>query len=143
MTTATIAVPYRRKVAVDRPAKPKTGRTQVNSVDIVAGSATVLRPLIVSLGIIGAAMAWSPSAKADIAGDALGAIGIGNNGPVSSAIAEVGTSICPMLVQPGGKMASNLTAASGNGGIAPPVAGFVTQMAIQSQCPAFMTAIMS
>jgi len=141
MTTATIAVPYRRKVAIGRPAKPKVGRTQVSSVDIIAGSATVLRPLIVSLGIIGAAMVWSPSAKADIVGDALGDIGIGNNGPVSSAIAQVGTSICPMLVQPGSQMASNLTQASGNGGIAPPVAGFVTQMAIQSQCPAFMNAL--
>jgi hypothetical protein len=139
--TAIIELPYRRKVVPGRAAKPKIGRTQVNSVDIIAGSAAVLRPLIVSLGVIGAAMVWSPSAKADIVGDALGDIGIGNNGPVSSAIAQVGTSICPMLVQPGSKMASNLTQASGNGGIAPPVAGMVTQMAIQSQCPSFMTAL--
>lgn len=139
--TAIIDLPYRRKVVPDRPAKPKVGRTQVNSVDIIAGSASVLRPLIVSLGVIGAAMVWSPNAKADIVGDALGDIGIGNNGPVSSAIAQVGTSICPMLVQPGSKVASNLTAASGNGGLAPPVAGMVTSMAIQSQCPAFMTAL--
>jgi hypothetical protein len=139
--TAIIDLPYRRKVVPDRPAKPKVGRTQVNSVDIIAGSASVLRPLIVSLGVIGAAMVWSPSAKADIVGDALGDIGIGNNGPVSSAIAQVGTSICPMLVQPGSQMASNLTQASGNGGLAPPVAGMVTSMAIQSQCPAFMTAL--
>lgn len=147
MTTA-IALPYHRKVTLDRrkavvgrPAKPKIGRTQVNSVDVIAGSATVLRPLIVSLGVIAAAMVWSPNAKADIVGDALGDIGIGNNGPVSSAIAQMGTTICPMLVQPGGKVASNLTQASGNGGLAPPVAGMVTQMAIQSQCPAFMTAL--
>jgi len=139
--TAIIDLPYRRKVVPDRPAKPKVGRTQVNSVDIIAGSASVLRPLIVSLGVIGAAMVWSPNAKADIVGDALGDIGIGNNGPVSSAIAQVGTSICPMLVQPGSQMASNLTQASGNGGLAPPVAGMVTSMAIQSQCPAFMTAL--
>lgn len=139
--TAIIELPYHRKVVPGRPAKPKVGRTQVNSFDIIAGSASVLRPLIVSLGVIGAAMVWSPNAKADIMGDALGDIGIGNNGPVSSAIAQVGTSICPMLVQPGSKVASNLTAASGNGGLAPPVAGMVTQMAIQSQCPAFMTAL--
>jgi hypothetical protein len=139
--TATIELPYRRKVVPGRPAKPKIGRTQVNSVDIIAASATVLRPLIVSLAVIGAAMVWSPNAKADIVGDALGDIGIGNNGPISSAIAQVGTSICPMLVQPGSAMASNLTQASGNGGLAPPVAGMVTQMAIQSQCPAFMTAL--
>ena len=121
MTTATTALPYRRKVVLSRPAKPKTGRTQVNSVDVIAGSAMMLRPFIVSLGIIGAAMVWSPNAKADIVGDALNDVGIGNNGPVSSVISSVGTSICPMLVQPGGKMASNLTQASGNGGIAPPV----------------------
>ncbi|MGB8408064.1 MAG: hypothetical protein WCE30_28765 [Mycobacterium sp.] len=139
--TATIDLPYRRKVVVGRPAKPKTGRTQINSFDVIAGSATVLRPFIVALGVIGAAMVWSPDAKADIVGDALGTVGIGNNGPVSNAIAQVGTSICPMLVQPGSQVASNLTQASGNGGIAPPVAGLVTQMAIQSQCPAFMTAL--
>lgn len=139
--TATTALPYRRKVVLSRPVKPKIGRTQVNSVDVIAGSAMMLRPFIVSLGVIGAAMIWSPNAKADIVGDALNDVGIGNNGPVSSVISSVGTSICPMLVQPGGKVASNLTQASGNGGIAPPVAGFVTQMAIQSQCPAFMNAL--
>jgi hypothetical protein len=84
---------------------------------------------------------WGPRAQADVVHDALNDVGIGNNGPVSSAIAEVGTSICPLLVQPGSQMASTATQMSGNGGIAPPLAGFATQVAIQTQCPAFMTAL--
>jgi len=47
-------------------------------------------------------------------------VGIGNNGPISSVIAQIGQSICPLLIQPGSNFASN---------------------AIQAECPAFMTAI--
>lgn len=66
---------------------------------------------------------WGPRAHADVVHDALNDVGIGNNGPVSNAIAQVGTSICPLLVQPGSQMASTATQMSGNGGIAPPLAG--------------------
>jgi hypothetical protein len=46
-----------------------------------------------------------------------------------------------MLVQPGSSFASSATQMSGNGGLASPIAGFLAGQAIQSQCPAFMTAI--
>jgi hypothetical protein len=110
-------------------------------VDVIATSAAVLRPVVVAGAIVAAALMWGPRAHADVVHDALNDVGIGNNGPVSSAIAEVGTSICPLLVQPGSQMASTATQMSGNGGIAPPLAGFATQVAIQTQCPAFMTAL--
>ncbi|OBJ36236.1 hypothetical protein A5630_07535 [Mycolicibacterium mucogenicum] len=110
-------------------------------MDVIATSAAVLRPVVVAGAIVAAALMWGPRAQADVVHDALNDVGIGNNGPVSSAIAEVGTSICPLLVQPGSQMASTATQMSGNGGIAPPLAGFATQVAIQTQCPAFMTAL--
>jgi hypothetical protein len=71
----------------------------------------------------------------------LNSAGIGNNGPVSGTIAQVGQSICPMLVKPGSGLASGAAQISGNGGLAPPLAGFLVGMAIQSQCPSFMTSV--
>lgn len=139
--TATTEPTYRRQ-PVARPGRPKTGRTQVNSVDVIATSVAVLRPVAVAGAIFAAAIMWGPRAHADIVGDALSDVGIGNNGPVSNMIAEVGTSLCPLLVQPGSQMASTATQMSGQGGpIAPPLAGFATQVAIQTQCPSFMTSL--
>ena len=78
-----------------------------------------------------AALASIPAAHADSAGDAMAPVlngaGIGNNGPVSSAIAQMGQSICPMLVKPGGSLASNAAQISGHGGLAPPMAGFLAR----------------
>ena len=71
----------------------------------------------------------------------LNGVGIGNNGPVSGAIAQMGQSICPMLVKPGGSLASNAAQISGHGGLAPPMAGFLASMAIQAECPGFMTSV--
>ncbi|WP_142239884.1 DUF732 domain-containing protein [Mycobacterium sp. ST-F2] len=139
--TATTEVTYRRRPVAARAGRPKTGRTQVGSVDVIAASAAVLRPVAVAGAIVAAALMWGPRAQADVVHDTLNEVGIGNNGPVSNAIAEVGTSICPLLVQPGSQVASTATEMSGHGGIAPPLAGFATQVAIQSQCPAFMTAL--
>ena len=116
--TATTEVTYRRQPVAARGGRPKTGRTQIGSVDVIATSAAVLRPVVVAGAIIAAALMWGPRAQADVVHDALNDVGIGNNGPVSNMIAEVGTSICPLLVQPGSQMASTATQMSGNGGIA-------------------------
>jgi hypothetical protein len=128
-----------------RQARPKTGRTQLGTVDIIAASVVVFRPVVVSVGIVIAAVTWATPAHADGVGDlispVLNTVGIGNNGPVSSVIAQIGQSICPVLVQPGSNFASTATNMSGNGGLASPIAGFLAGQAIQSQCPAFMTAI--
>jgi hypothetical protein len=140
MTTVT----FHRRTKPTRRVRPKTGRTGVNAVDIIAASAVVLRPVLVSTALIAVTVLWPARAHAD-SGDSgstvLSNVGIGNNGPISSAIAQVGTSICPMLVQPGSSFASSATQMSGNGGLAAPIAGWLVGMAIQSQCPAFMTAL--
>ena len=138
MTTVT----FHRRTKPTRRVKPKTGRTVVSAFDVIAASAVVLRGVLVSAALIAAAVAWPTRAHADD-GDStvLNSVGMGNNGPISSAIAQVGTSICPMLVQPGSSFASTATQLSGNGGLAAPIAGWLVGMAIQSQCPAFMTAL--
>ena len=104
-----------------RQARPRTGRTQVGTVDVIAASVVVLRPVVVSVGIIVAAVTWATPGRADV-GDSvatvLNTVGIGNNGPVSSVIAQIGQSICPLLVQPGSNFASSATQMSGNGGLA-------------------------
>jgi hypothetical protein len=112
---------------------------------VVKVSATALRPVIVTVAVFAAALGASAHAHADSVGDAMAPVlntaGIGNNGPVSGTIAQVGQSICPMLVKPGSGLASSAAQISGNGGLAPPLAGFLVGMAIQSQCPSFMTSV--
>ncbi len=119
-------------------------RTTVEAV-VVKVSATALRPVIVTVAVFAAALGASAHAHADSVGDAMAPVlnsaGIGNNGPVSGTIAQVGQSICPMLVKPGSGLASSAAQISGNGGLAPPLAGFLVGMAIQSQCPSFMTSV--
>ena len=121
----------------------ETGRSAWDTAEVVVTS--VLRPVIVTAGVCAAALASIPAAHADSVGDAMAPVlnsaGIGNNGPVSGTIAQVGQSICPMLVKPGSGLASGAAQISGNGGLAPPLAGFLVGMAIQSQCPSFMTSV--
>jgi hypothetical protein len=137
MTTVT----FHRRIKPAGRIRPKTGRTGVNAVDVIAASVVVIRPLCISAALIAAAVWWPAPSHADdgSSGSVLNSVGIGNNGAISSAIAQVGSSICPMLVQPGSSFASSAAQASGNGGLAAPIAGWVVGQAIQSQCPAFMT----
>lgn len=118
-------------------------RSRWDTVEIVATS--VVRPVIVTAAVFAAVLGAVPEAHADSVGDAVGpalnGVGIGNNGPVSSAIAQMGQSICPMLVKPGSSLASGAAQMSGQGGLAPPMVGFLASMAIQSQCPGFMTSV--
>jgi hypothetical protein len=123
--------------------KSDTGRTTWGTVEIVATS--VVRPVIVTAAVFAAVLASIPAAHADSAGDAtapvLNGVGIGNNGQVSGAIAQMGQSICPMLVKPGGSLASGAAQMSGHGGLEAPMAGFLAQMAIQSQCPGWINSV--
>ena len=125
--------------------RSNAGRFTWGTAERVASSTAVLRPVIVTAAVFSLALASLPAAHADAVGDAmspaLNGVGIGNNGPVSSAIAQMGQSICPMLVKPGGSLASNAAEISGHGGLAPPMAGFLASMAIQAQCPGFMTSV--
>jgi len=125
--------------------RSSAGRFTWGAAERVASSTAVLRPVIVTAAVFSLALASLPAAHADAAGDAmspaLNGVGVGTNGPVSSAIAQMGQSICPMLVKPGGSLASNAAEISGHGGLAPPMAGFLASMAIQAQCPGFMTSV--
>ncbi|MDT5336336.1 MAG: hypothetical protein QOD90_1841 [Mycobacterium sp.] len=113
--------------------------------DYVNAVALIFRPVVVTLGIAAAAVMWPSHANADVATDsgtsALNGVGIGNNGPVSTAIAGAGQSICPMLVQPGSQLATMAAQVSGQSGLAPTIAGWVATMVIQTQCPGWMTSL--
>lgn len=120
----------------------RTRRAGAATVDLIALADTVLRPVLISAAIMVAAIAWSTPAHADPDSSyttVLNSVGIGNNGPVSSAIAQVGQSICPLLVKPGSGLASSAIQASGNGGLAPTIGGAVAGMVIQAECPNAMT----
>lgn len=97
--------------------------------------------LAVTAGVCIAATTWPTSAHADPTDTSglLNAVGIGNGGPITQLIEQIGQQICPMIVKPGGSLVSNATTASGHGGLASQVTGFVAEQAIQSQCPAVMT----
>jgi hypothetical protein len=64
---------------------------------------------------------------------------VGDGG--AGGIAQAGQSICPVLVQPGSDIASNLTQFSGNGGFAPLIVGALTGAAIQAQCQGFVNSV--
>lgn len=74
----------------------------VGWVDVINAAAAVLRPLVITVGVIAAAATWPAPAHADPLGDsmtnAVNNIGVANNGAVSTGIAGVGQSVCPMLV---------------------------------------------
>lgn len=114
-------------------------------VDLIDAAATVLRPLVVTAVVIIAAATSSTPAHADPTNDSitggLNDAGIGNNGSVSTAIAGFGQQLCPMLVKPGATLASVASQMSGNTGLSPTIAGFVTSMAIQMECPGVMTSL--
>ncbi|MEU0497417.1 hypothetical protein [Mycobacterium sp. NPDC006124] len=120
----------------------RQGIAWTNVVDVAA---LIFRPVVVTLGIAAAAVMWPTHAHADVTGDSttnvLNGVGIGNNGPVSTAIAGAGQSICPMLVQPGSQLATMAAQMSGQNGLAPTIAGWVATMVIQSQCPGWMTSL--
>ena len=122
---------------------PNDERSSWETAEIVMTS--VVRPVIVTAAVFAAVLGSIPAAHADSAGDAmspvLNGVGIGNNGPVSGAIAQMGQSICPMLVKPGGSLASGAAQMSGHGGLEAPMAGFLAQMAIQSQCPGWINSV--
>jgi hypothetical protein len=64
-------------------------------VDVINAAAAVLRPMLVSAGIITAAATWSPPAHADpladLITDTVNKFGIGNDGAVSAAIPSAST----------------------------------------------------
>ncbi|MEZ0356478.1 hypothetical protein [Mycobacterium sp. SA01] len=98
------------------------------------GTSFALRSLAVMAGAFLATAAWPTPAHADTAGVS----SLLNSTGVSQLIVQIGQQICPMLVKPGSNLVSNATTASGHGGLASQVTGFVAEQAIRSQCPAVM-----
>ena len=60
-------------------------------------------------------------------------------GPIKTAAAEFGQSLCPMLVKPGSNLVTNASQVQGNSGLTSTIAGAATGMAIQMECPTLMT----
>lgn len=61
--------------------------------------------------------------------------------PIHDAVEEFGQSLCPKLVKPGSDLATALSEAKGNTGLAPTVTGMIAGLAIQLECPAFMSSV--
>ncbi|SPM35893.1 LprJ protein [Mycobacterium rhizamassiliense] len=123
--------------------RPLTTRTRW--AGLINAASVALRPLAVAACVAAAGAALSASAHADAPNDpianALTGAGVANNGSVSNAIAGLGRSICPSLVKPGATLASIASKVSGSTGLSPNMAGMVTSMAIQMECPGFMTSL--
>ncbi|MEM6105900.1 DUF732 domain-containing protein [Mycobacterium sp. 050272] len=104
-----------------------------------------VRPLAVVAGVLAAAATLPALAQADTSDDtittALNGAGIGNNGSLSNTIAGLGQSICPSLVKPGATVASIASQLSGKTGLSATMAGLVTGMAIQMECPGVLTSV--
>lgn len=119
--------------------------TQTRWADFINAASAALRPLAVAAGVVAAGATLPALAHADAPNDsittALNGAGIGNNGSLSTAIAGIGQSICPSLVKPGATLASIASKVSGNTGLSPGMAKLVTSMAIQMECPGFMTSL--
>jgi hypothetical protein len=101
-----------------------------------------VRMLAVCIGVITAAAALAAPAPADSVDDgflsALNSAGV-NYGDPGSTVA-LGQSICPVLAQPGGTIASAASSITGNG-MSPAMADLFTSIAISMYCPSMMASI--
>lgn len=92
-------------------------------------------PVAVVAGLLQAAMMGAGPAAADSGSSD------SNNRPIHDAVEEFGQSLCPKLVKPGSDLATAVSEIQGNSGLAPTVTGMITGLAIQLECPAFMSSI--
>ena len=103
---------------------------------------SALRLLGASAGVISVAAIVAAPAHADTVDSsflsALNNAGVPYDDP-SSAVA-LGQSICPLLVQPGGSLASVASAVAGNG-MPPEMAGLFTSIAISMFCPSVVASL--
>ncbi len=98
--------------------------------------------MAVTASMIAAGVALASTAPADTSNDAflnaLNRAGIGYNNP--DATAQLGQTVCPMLVEPGKSFAS-VASSVANNGISPDMASFFTGIAISMYCPQMMGSI--
>lgn len=99
--------------------------------------------LAASVGLLAAAAAFVAPARADSIDDqflsALDGAGINYHDPGSTA--ALGQSVCPMLAQPGGTLASAASSITGNNGMSPGMAELFTSLAISMYCPSMMASL--
>jgi hypothetical protein len=62
---------FESRPAPRRRVRPKTGRTQVSVIDVIAAFDLGFRPVVVSVAILVAAITWATPAHADAAADSL------------------------------------------------------------------------
>lgn len=98
-------------------------------------------PVVVFAGSVLAAMLGSAPAVSDSANGSTNSSGSSNGGPIRDAVEEFGQSLCPKLVKPGSDLAEAVSEMQGNSGPAPTITGMITGLAIQLECPAFMTSV--
>jgi len=124
------------------PAHTKVAHKVSSWVGVVDTSVRLLYPLVATAGVMFAALMWPGSAHADPLlpiPTVPGAAAATNAGPIKTAVAEFGQSLCPMLVKPGSNLVTNAAQMRGNSGLTSTIAGAATGMAIQMECPALMT----
>lgn len=99
--------------------------------------------LAASIGALLAAAALPTAAHADSIDDqflsALDGAGVNYQDPASTA--ALGQSVCPMLAQPGGTLASAASGIAGNNSMSPGMAQLFTSIAISMYCPSMMTSL--
>ncbi|MGH3967265.1 MAG: DUF732 domain-containing protein [Mycobacterium sp.] len=99
--------------------------------------------LTAAVGLITAAAALAAPAQADSIDDqflsALNGAGVGYQDPAGTA--ALGQSVCPMLAQPGGTLASAASGVVGNNGMSPAMAELFTSIAISMYCPSMMASL--
>jgi hypothetical protein len=117
--------------------RTKTVHRVSSWVGTIDTAVRVLCPVVVSGGVMFAALMWPAPAHADPLGPTP-TLPSTNAGPVKTAVAEFGQSLCPMLVKPGSNLVSNASQLQGNGALTSTIAGAATGMAIQMECPAIM-----
>jgi hypothetical protein len=141
MATQTLT-PTHHRWPVARRIRTEKSRPAVSAVRVTATTSTALCLFAPVSALIGLTITVAAPAHADPeTSTLLSDVGIGNNSTISQAIAQVATSLCPLLVQPGSQLASTATSATGNGGLGSQLAGGVAGLVIQSQCPNFMTSL--
>ncbi len=99
--------------------------------------------LAASVGLLMAGAALAAPAGADGIDDqflsALNSAGVNYQDPAGTA--ALGQSVCPMLAQPGGSVASAASSIVGNNGMSPAMAQLFTSIAISMYCPSMMSSI--
>lgn len=101
----------------------------------------VVLPAALLAGVALAVLTGSGSAAADPSNGPTNGSDSAGSRPIHDAVEEFGQSLCPKLVKPGSDLATAVSEMKGNSGLGPTVTGMITGLAIQLECPAFMSSV--